>query len=143
MAFTICTNQFHFPKNRRKGLKLVSTMALKKWNTNFPFEHSDWTNKTTFPNVPLLLLEIFRWNDPWSRDPFTFQKLKLKTAGTKYMLSSEDSFEIKSLSTAEHYFFRIGWSLIQSTGPFLPRANKCIFQTTTLFLRTPMVHFVR
>ena len=69
--------------------------------------------------------------------------LKLKTAGTKYMLSSEDSFEIKSLSTAEHYFFRIGWSLIQSTGPFLPRANKCIFQTTTLFLRTPMVHFVR
>ena len=72
MEFTFCTNQLHFPKNGRKGLKLVSTMALKKWNTNFPFEHSDWTNKTTLPDVPLLLLEIFRCNDPWNRDPFTF-----------------------------------------------------------------------
>ena len=35
IAFTNCTNQFHSPKNGREGLKLVSKMALKKWNTNF------------------------------------------------------------------------------------------------------------
>ena len=35
IAFTICTNQFHFPKNGREGLKLVSNLALRKWNTNF------------------------------------------------------------------------------------------------------------
>ena len=35
IVFTICTNQFHLPENGREGLKLVSNMALKKWNTNF------------------------------------------------------------------------------------------------------------
>ena len=35
IAFTVCINQFHFPKNDREGLKLVSNMALRKWNTNF------------------------------------------------------------------------------------------------------------
>ena len=37
IAFTICTNKFHFPKNDRKGLKMVSKMALKKGDTKFPF----------------------------------------------------------------------------------------------------------
>ena len=35
IVFTICTNQFHLPENGREGLKLVSNMAWKKWNTNF------------------------------------------------------------------------------------------------------------
>ena len=30
IAFTICTNQLHSPKNDREDLKLVSTMAFKK-----------------------------------------------------------------------------------------------------------------
>ena len=30
IAYTICTNQLHSPKNDREDLKLVSTMALKK-----------------------------------------------------------------------------------------------------------------
>ena len=33
--FTLYTDQFHLPKKDREGLKLVSEMALKKWNTNF------------------------------------------------------------------------------------------------------------
>ena len=74
--------------------------------------------------------------------PVTVKLTINETAGTRF-LSSEDLFEILSLSTAEHYFFRIGWSLQQSTGPFLPRASKYIFQTRTLLLRTKIVHFVR
>ena len=63
IAFTICTNQFHLPENGREGLKLVSKMALKKWNTNFCLEYSIRKNRTTFSDVPLLL-EIFCWEDP-------------------------------------------------------------------------------
>ena len=43
IAFTISTirtNQFHLPKNGCEGLKLVSRMASKKWNTNFHLEYS-------------------------------------------------------------------------------------------------------
>ena len=40
MAFTIYTNQSHLPKNDREGLKLVSKMALKKWNTTFRLAYS-------------------------------------------------------------------------------------------------------
>ena len=40
IAFTIYTNQFHLPKNDRKGLKPVSNMALKKRNTNLGLEYS-------------------------------------------------------------------------------------------------------
>ena len=47
-------------------------MALKKWNTNFLLEYSIRKNRTTFSDVPLLS-EIFRWKDPKSRVPFTFQ----------------------------------------------------------------------
>ena len=72
MAFTSCTNQFHFPKNGRKGLKLVSTMVLKKWNTNFRLQHSVRKNKTTLQDVPLLP-EIFVGATHGGRDPFTFQ----------------------------------------------------------------------
>ena len=72
IAFTICTNQFHVPENGWQGLKLVSKMALKKWNTNFLLEYSIRKNRTTFSDVPLLS-EIVRWKDPKSRVPFTFQ----------------------------------------------------------------------
>ena len=71
-AFTICTNQFHLTKNDRKGLKPVSKMALKPWNTNFRLEYLIRKNRTTFSDVPLLP-EIFRWNYQKSRVPFTFQ----------------------------------------------------------------------
>ena len=43
VAFAICTNPFHLPKNGRGGLKLVlKIMALKKWNTNFRPEKQDY-----------------------------------------------------------------------------------------------------
>ena len=44
---TICTNQFHLPENDHQGLKLVSKMALKKWNRNFCLEYS--VRKTGLP----------------------------------------------------------------------------------------------
>ena len=47
IVFTICTNQFHLPKNDREGLKLVSKMTLKKWTTNFRLEHSLRKKRTT------------------------------------------------------------------------------------------------
>ena len=40
IAFTLCTNQFYLLENDREGLKLVSKMALKKWNSNFCLEYS-------------------------------------------------------------------------------------------------------
>ena len=73
IAFTICTNQFHLSENDREGLKLVSKTALKKWNTNFRLKYSVQKNGTTFSDIPLLP-EIFYWNDPKSRVPFTFQE---------------------------------------------------------------------
>ena len=75
IAFTISTirtNQFHLPKNGREGLKLVSRMASKKWNTNFHLEYSTRKNRTTFSDVPLIS-EIFFREHPKSRFPFTFQ----------------------------------------------------------------------
>ena len=56
----------------REGLKLVSNMALKKRNTNFRLECCFRKNRTTFSDVPLFP-EIFRWNDPKSSVPFSFQ----------------------------------------------------------------------
>ena len=47
IALTICTNQFHLPENDHQGLKLVSKMALKKWNRNFCLEYS--VRKTGLP----------------------------------------------------------------------------------------------
>ena len=49
IAFIICTNRFHLPKNRREGLKLVSKIALMKWNTNFRLEHCDRENRSGIP----------------------------------------------------------------------------------------------
>ena len=72
IAFTICTDQFHLTENGREGLKLVSKMALRKWNTNFRLEYFVRKNRTTFSDV-LLLPEIFRWEDPKSGVPFTFE----------------------------------------------------------------------
>ena len=45
MAY-ICTNWLHVPKNSREGRKLVSNMALKKWNTNCRLEDSVRKNRT-------------------------------------------------------------------------------------------------
>ena len=42
------TQKFHLTKNDREGLKLVSKMVLKKWNTNFRLEYSVRKNRTTF-----------------------------------------------------------------------------------------------
>ena len=72
IAFTICTNQFHLPENGREGLKLVLNMTLKKWITSFRLKYSIRKNRTTFSHVPLLP-KIFRWEDPKSRAPFTFE----------------------------------------------------------------------
>ena len=63
IAFTISTNQFHFTKKRPPRLetkkdayslllKLVSKMALKKWNTNFRLQCSVRKNRTIFSDVP-------------------------------------------------------------------------------------------
>ena len=54
IAFTICSNQFHVPKKGCEGLKLVSKMALKEWNTNFRLEYSIRKNRTTLSDVLLL-----------------------------------------------------------------------------------------
>ena len=68
--FTICRNQFHFPKNDREGVKMaVSKMTLKKWNTNFRLDHSVRKNRATFSDVPLLS-EICHWNDPTQKVVF-------------------------------------------------------------------------
>ena len=72
IAFTICTKQIHLPENGREGLKLVLNMTLKKWITSFRLEYSIRKNRTTFSHVPLLP-EIFHWEDPKSRAPFTFE----------------------------------------------------------------------
>ena len=42
------TDQFHLQKNYGEGLKLVSKMALKKWNSNFRLEHSVQKNRRLF-----------------------------------------------------------------------------------------------
>ena len=68
MAFTISTNQSHLPKNDREGLKLVSKMALKNWNTTFRLAYSVRKNRTTFSNFLKFSLD-----QPKSRVPFTFQ----------------------------------------------------------------------
>ena len=69
---TISTDQFHLKENGREGLKLVLKVALKKWITNFRLEYSIRINRTTFSDVSLLP-EIFRWEDPKSGVPFTFE----------------------------------------------------------------------
>ena len=48
ITLTICTNKFHLPENNLEGLKLVSKMALKKWDSNFRLEYSVRKNKPTF-----------------------------------------------------------------------------------------------
>ena len=72
IAFTICTNQFHTPRNDSEGLKLVPKMALKKWNTNFLLE-----NSLREKGLPFQKFHCFRkfytWNDTKSPVPFTFQ----------------------------------------------------------------------
>ena len=47
--------------------------GFEEMNTNFRLEYSVRKNRTIFSDVPSLLLEIFRWNDPKSCVLFTFQ----------------------------------------------------------------------
>ena len=66
-----------------KSVPFFEKTAAKTWNwyqrwrwrsgtlIQFSAEHSFRINRTTFSNVPLLL-QIFRWNDPKSRFPYTF-----------------------------------------------------------------------
>ena len=70
IAFTICTNQFHLPKNSREGLKLVSKMALKKWNTNFRLEHSVQKKRDYLFRCSVAPGQ-FPLEQPKSRVPFT------------------------------------------------------------------------
>ena len=59
--FTICTDQFSFPKNGRESLKLVSKIGLNKWNINFPLEHSDQKIKIIIIIMKTgLLFQMFR-----------------------------------------------------------------------------------
>ena len=79
IAFTVCTNQFYLPKNDHESLKLVSKMALRKWNTrNIPSGKKGLVTNT-FSDV-LLLPEIFRWSDPNRRAPFRISR-KLSVNG--------------------------------------------------------------
>ena len=43
-----------------EGLKLLSKIALKKWNTNFRLEHSERKNRITYSEI-LRLPEISNW----------------------------------------------------------------------------------
>ena len=43
-----CSKQFHLQEDGREGLKLVSKLALKKWNTNFRLRHSVQKKRATF-----------------------------------------------------------------------------------------------
>ena len=70
IAFTICTNQFPLPKNSREGLKLVSKMALKKWNTNFRLEHSVQKKRDYLFRCSVAPGQ-FPLEQPKSRVPFT------------------------------------------------------------------------
>ena len=58
--------------NLPKGLKLISKMALKKWNTNFCVEYSTPKNRTTFSDVPIASGD-FLLERPKRRVPFTLQ----------------------------------------------------------------------
>ena len=97
---TISTNQFHLPENGREGLKLVSRMALKKWNTNFRLEYSIRKNRTTFSDVPFLP-EIFRREDTKSRFPFTFQPDFPENYSVKQPMRTEQSRPWKGIRIAE------------------------------------------
>ena len=59
IVFTICTDQFSFPKIGRESLKLVSKIGLNKWNINFPLEHSDQKIKIIIIKKTGLLFQMF------------------------------------------------------------------------------------
>ena len=46
--------------------------GFEEMEHEFPFGYSTRKDRTNFSDVPLLQ-EIFRWNDPKSRVPYTFQ----------------------------------------------------------------------
>ena len=56
------------PRRPETGIK----DGFEEMEHEFPFGYSTRKDRTTFSDVPLLL-EIFRWNDPKSRVPYTFQ----------------------------------------------------------------------
>ena len=84
-VFTICTNQFLWPKNGGKGLKLVSKMALKKWNSTFCWEQSVRKRQDY-----LFWCSIAPWNFPLDRHEnscsFTSRPEFPEPVGTKRML---------------------------------------------------------
>ena len=99
---TICTNQSHLPENSREGLKLVSKIALKKWNTNFRLEYS--IHKTD------LVPEIFRWEELKSRVPFT-------------PCLGQDSSPIMSIISLMK-LLKVNWPCVQTIQP-------CLWSVTT------------
>ena len=68
ITFTICTNPFHSPRNDREGLK----DGFKEMEHEFLFGIFHSEKQATFSDASFSP-EIFRWNDPRSRVPFTFQ----------------------------------------------------------------------
>ena len=82
-------------------------MALKKWNSNFRLQQSVRKNRTTFSGVPLLR-ESFRWNDPKSRVPFSFQPdfpetfCKLRTTLFFMQINAKKNIHIENCFVNQH-----------------------------------------
>ena len=55
-----------------EGLKLLSKIALKKWNTNFHLEHSERKNRTTYFRNSVALGN-FQLDETKNSVSFTFQ----------------------------------------------------------------------
>ena len=73
IAFTICTNQFHYftgkrPRRPETGIK----DGFEKMEHKFPFGIFHSEKQDYLLDVPLLL-GIFCWEEPKSRVSFTFQ----------------------------------------------------------------------
>ena len=59
-------------KKSREGLELVSKLKNGQMEHKFPFGIPDRENGSTFSDVPFIW-EIFRWDEPKWRVPFTAQ----------------------------------------------------------------------
>ena len=70
-AFTTLCESVPFIGKRPRRPETGIKDGFEEWNTNFCLEYSVGKKRTTFSDVPLFP-EIFRWNDPKSRVPFTF-----------------------------------------------------------------------
>ena len=72
-AFTTLCESVPFIGKRPRRPETGIKDGFEEWNTNFCLKYSVGKNRTTLSDVPLLP-EIFRWKDPKSRVPFTFQE---------------------------------------------------------------------